>query len=523
MTNLPSLPIGTELVGDYRIERILGAGGFGITYLAREIDVDRLVTIKEYFPTDFASRAKDLGAVPRSSGSGDDYDWGLDRFIDEARTLGKFDHRHIVRLYRYFRSNNTGYMVLHFEEGQSLKSWLRSLGRAPRQKELDRLVDPLLEALSVIHAADFLHRDIAPDNIIVRKDDSPVLIDFGSARGEIAQHTRTISALVKPGYSPYEQYAETGKQQGPWTDIYAFAGTLYHAVTGKRPPDAPSRIIKDELISTKAAAIGAYRPGFLAAIDHGLSLDIDQRPRSIAEWRGELLAPAPASPGWFGRSSKETDDSESQTVLATAAATVPITGNEDAAPPPDAPGKEGQFVDFVDRLKQRNQKRFAKSAEDVADVKNTGEPEPVVGQQPDAVKKSSSRFRLGWGARRKSNALQKTATPDQAKKTDAVDDDGDQAAGKSAEVLPVAVESRTPPRIFKHSRPRPIRSLAGRRWRALAFRLMIGFGLAAGVVAMQDRLPKLEFRSSGTVSSGQEPSSPVTTTPARQRRKITPP
>ena len=130
MSNLLSLPTGTILAGDYRIERVLGAGGFGVTYLAHETDVDRYVTIKEYFPTDFAMRGEDLAAVPRSQG-GDDYTWGLDRFIDEARTLGKFDHHNIVRLYRYFRENGTAYMVLHFEEGQSLKAWLRALGRAP--------------------------------------------------------------------------------------------------------------------------------------------------------------------------------------------------------------------------------------------------------------------------------------------------------------------------------------------------------------------------------------------------------
>ncbi|MEO0811105.1 MAG: serine/threonine-protein kinase, partial [Pseudomonadota bacterium] len=219
----------------------------------------------------------------------EDYQWGLDRFIVEAKALGRFDHHNIVRLYRYFRANETAYMVLHFEEGQSLKEWLKSLGRAPRQQELDQLVSPLLDALEVIHGADFLHRDIAPDNIIVRADHTPVLIDFGSARGEIATHSRTLSALIKPGYSPYEQYAETGKKQGPWTDIYAFAGTLYFAVTGKRPTDAPSRLLKDELQPAEQIAIGAFRKKFLRAIDKGLRLDMDQRPKSIAAWRKNLL------------------------------------------------------------------------------------------------------------------------------------------------------------------------------------------------------------------------------------------
>ena len=161
-------------------------------------------------------------------------------------------------------------MVLHFEEGGSFKAWLKGLKRAPRQTELDKILTPLLDALEMVHAGDFLHRDIAPDNIIIRKDGSPVLIDFGSARGEIASHSKTVSALVKPGYSPYEQYATTSRQQGPWTDIYALGATLYHAVTGKRPPDAPSRMVNDEYVPARAVALSSYRPGFLAAIDKAL-------------------------------------------------------------------------------------------------------------------------------------------------------------------------------------------------------------------------------------------------------------
>jgi serine/threonine protein kinase len=277
MTNLIALKNGTELVGDYRIERVLGAGGFGITYLAEETALDRKVTIKEYFPSDFAARTSTSDAAPRSQDCASDYRWGLDRFIEEAQTLARFSHPNIVRVYRYFKANNTAYMVLHFEEGQSLKAWLKGLGRAPRQKELDAIVAPLLDALELIHKQDFLHRDIAPDNIIIRKDGSPVLIDFGSARGEILAHSKTVSALVKPGYSPYEQYAETSRQQGPWTDIYALGATLYHAVTGKRPADSPSRMVKDELVPARDAALSSYRAGFLKAIDHALALQIEAR------------------------------------------------------------------------------------------------------------------------------------------------------------------------------------------------------------------------------------------------------
>ncbi|MEL6872603.1 MAG: serine/threonine-protein kinase, partial [Pseudomonadota bacterium] len=210
------------LDGEYRIIAVLGSGGFGITYLAEEIKLApaRQVTIKEYFPAEFSVRGTHDAAVPVSTDCATDFHWGLARFIEEAQALARFDHPNINRVYRYFEANQTAYMVLQHEPGVSLRHWLKDLGRSPRQKELDAIVAPLLDALDTVHTADFLHRDIAPDNIIIRPDKSPVLIDFGSARGEVANRSRVLSALVKPGYSPFEQYGETSERQGPWTDIY---------------------------------------------------------------------------------------------------------------------------------------------------------------------------------------------------------------------------------------------------------------------------------------------------------------
>ena len=356
MTDVLALTPGTELVGDFRIDRVLGAGGFGITYLADEIALARSVTIKEYFPSDFAARSKDQGAVPRSSDCAGDYKWGLDRFIEEAQTLARFDHRNICRVYRYFRANNTGYMVLHFEEGSSLKGWLKGLGRAPCQAEIDNIVGPLLDALEVIHKADFLHRDVAPDNIMLRRDGSPVLIDFGSARGDIASHSRAVSALVKPGYSPYEQYAEKSSQQGPWTDIYAFAATIYHAITGQRPPDSPSRIVNDEYVPAKDAVAATYRPRFLAAIDRALSLDIERRPKSIIEWRDDLLAPEPkiAKKSWLTPDQDDKRNAKSKKVPAAARAPMAADAQQSEIPPvPDAPGRMGSMLDYFEGLKKK--------------------------------------------------------------------------------------------------------------------------------------------------------------------------
>ncbi|MFA6141403.1 MAG: serine/threonine-protein kinase, partial [Hyphomicrobium sp.] len=471
MTNLIALPSGTELVGDYRIERVLGAGGFGVTYLADEIALARMVTIKEYFPSDIAARDGGIDAAPRSQDCAGDYRWGLDRFIEEAQTLAKFDHRNIVRVYRYFRANNTGYMVLHFEEGQSLKGWLKGLGRAPRQKELDAIIAPLLDALELIHKSDFLHRDIAPDNIIIRKSGDPVLIDFGSARGEIASHTKTVSALVKPGYSPYEQYAETSRQQGPWSDIYALAGTLYHAITGKRPPDAPSRMVKDELVSAREAALSSYRAGFLKAIDKALSLNVEARPQSIAAWRGDLLAPDPVRASWLTRTTdrrkdrkKEKEEAEAATAIA---ATVPMTPPPTATPPPpDAPGPKGGLLDFLEGLRKKPDSEAAPAA-----------PAP----QPIQIAAAST-----------------PASPAATVKLDAAPAPVFKKKSQSKKPIP---KERALVVVKSPARPRP-RRLKGSRpsLMPIVFKLLVGVGVASAAVAMQDRFPQFESRGSAVTT-----------------------
>ena len=496
MTNLIALPSGTELVGDYRIERVLGAGGFGVTYLADEIALARLVTIKEYFPSDIAARTQGIGAAPRSQDCAGDYRWGLDRFIEEAQTLAKFNHTNIVRVYRYFRANNTGYMVLHFEEGQSLKAWLKGLGRAPRQKELDVIIAPLLDALELIHKSDFLHRDIAPDNIIIRKTGDPVLIDFGSARGEIASHTKTVSALVKPGYSPYEQYAETSRRQGPWTDIYALGATLYHAVTGKRPPDAPSRMVNDEFVSAREAALGSYRAGFLKAIDRALALTIEARPQGIAAWRGDLLSPDPPRPGWLTRALEKKKDEEKELMAAGAgahaAAAVAVL------PPPDVPGPKGRMLDLLDGMRKKTEPVAAPAvAEPQAPpaAKVEAPPAPAPQKKKSAPKKKSARETgphislspAPKGHLPQAAAALKAPAPKAAKNAAPKN-----AVPKGRALVPV--RSNRPPR------PRPLRG-SRRKWVSLTFKLLIGVGVASAAVAMQDRFPRYESRGTSVPSS----------------------
>ncbi|MBN8911402.1 MAG: serine/threonine protein kinase [Rhizobiales bacterium] len=483
MTNLIALKGGTELVGDYRIERVLGAGGFGITYLAEEVALDRSVTIKEYFPSDFAARTSTADAAPRSQECASDYRWGLDRFIEEAQTLARFSHPNIVRVYRYFKANNTAYMVLHFEEGQSLKSWLKGLGRAPRQKELDAIIAPLLDALELIHKQDFLHRDIAPDNIIIRKDGSPVLIDFGSARGEILAHSKTVSALVKPGYSPYEQYAETSRQQGPWTDIYALGATLYHAVAGKRPADSPSRMVKDELIPARDAALSAYRSGFLQAIDHALTLQVEGRPQSIAAWRGALLAPDPAKPGWFAKAQprKSADEPAAPDAPKEKAGKKP-TAATIHPPPPDAPGPKGGMLDFLDGLKK---KPAASPAPQASDANKQPAPAAAAAEAP-----------------RKQAETQKVSKLPEPVKLPRVLRNNKKEPGKELIVLPKKADAKGKEKRKPAVRPRPIKGSRSIGWRPILFKLLVGVGVASAAVAMQERFPKVESRGSGEISAG---------------------
>lgn len=280
-------------LGEYRLESVLGTGGFGITYLARDTHLDKQVAIKEYLPGDLAVRALDGSVVPVSTDHQHDYQWGLERFIQEARTLARFSHPHIVRVNRYFESNGTGYMVMDYEEGESL---IQLLKRAPQppEAELRHILLPLLDGLAAVHAAKFLHRDIKPGNIFIRSNGSPVLLDFGAARANIGG-SQGMTAVLTPGFAPLEQYAVDGKQ-GPWTDLYAMAGVLFRVVTGQNPPDAVTRLQNDTVAQTLAEARGRYSEPMLHAIEWGLKVQPELRPQSVAEWRAAFEAQAQLQP-----------------------------------------------------------------------------------------------------------------------------------------------------------------------------------------------------------------------------------
>lgn len=277
----------------YRIERVLGQGGFGITYLAHDPNLDQHVAIKEYLPMELAVRDGDDSVYPASSANGDRYRWGLDRFIVEARTLAKFKHPAIVRVLSVFEENNTAYMVMEFEQGESLQQVL------DRRKTLDEdelipILAPLLDGLELIHSTGFIHRDIKPANIYIREDGSPVLLDFGSARQALGEQTKSLTSIVSPGYAPFEQYYSKSDRQGPWTDIYSLAATMYRAISGVMPMDAIDRseaILKAErdiFVTAGEIGHGRYSAQFMQALDHALNFSEKKRPQTIGEWRAEL-------------------------------------------------------------------------------------------------------------------------------------------------------------------------------------------------------------------------------------------
>ena len=286
-----ALPQGFRL-GPYHVVRVLGVGGFGVTYLCEHAGLGVQVAVKEYLPNEIAVRYG-TEVHPKSAGDREGFEWGLSRFLDEARTLGRFEHPNVVRVRDCFEANNTAYIVMDYEDGEPLDALLRRHGTLT-EGQLKRVVLPVVDGLRQVHAAGFLHRDIKPSNIFVRRsDESPVLLDFGSARQALGRRSRSVTAIASPGYSPPEQYASHGAQ-GAWTDIYALSALCYRAITGDAPAEAPWR--QSQLLRTRTDPLprlaerraASYSPAFLEAVDWGLRPIETERPQSLEEWLTRL-------------------------------------------------------------------------------------------------------------------------------------------------------------------------------------------------------------------------------------------
>lgn len=298
-----ALPVGTR-IGEFEIVGLIGIGGFGIVYLAHDHSLGREVALKEYMPSSLAARVEGLTVAVKSARLAETFGVGLRSFVNEARLLARFDHAALVKVYRFWEANGTAYMVMPFYQGVTLRQTLQKKPVAPDEKWLRAVIDPLLDALAVLHRENCFHRDIAPDNILLLADGSPVLLDFGAARRVISDRTQALTVILKPGYAPLEQYADTPHvRQGAWTDIYALSAVVYNAITGRPPTPSVGRSINDSLVPLTKKASGRYSPAFLRAIDRGLAVRPEDRPQTVAEFRALMnenptaTAPDPRAAG----------------------------------------------------------------------------------------------------------------------------------------------------------------------------------------------------------------------------------
>ena len=322
-----TLPPGTRL-RNYELISVLGQGAFGITYLARDTLLGRELAIKEYLPSSLAVREGGTTVVPRSTQLAEDFVWGRERFLDEARTLVTLDSvPGVVRVYDYLEANGTAYMVMALARGETLEQRLKREGSLPAPI-IERLLHQLLDGLEQVHATGFLHRDIKPANIILDAKNNPTLIDFGASRASMAGRTTAMTAVFTPRYAAAEQH--TSDEQGPWTDIYGLSVTLYCAVAGRPPPTAVERILNDRYQPLTELRPTDFPHEMLRGIDAGLAVRAADRPQSIAAWRPS-----------FASNQEWPDDATvvDRRLRRTAEPAVPATLLPGSAPSPAAPAR----------------------------------------------------------------------------------------------------------------------------------------------------------------------------------------
>ena len=287
-----ALTPGTRL-GEYELLSLLGVGGFGIVYLAFDHALEREVAIKEYMPASLAGRTETMHVSLRSQSDAESFALGLRSFVNEAKLLARFDHPSLLKVHRFWEANGTAYMAMPVMRGRNVKDIRLEMSGPPDEAWCRRILMPLLGAIEKLHSEGVYHRDIAPDNIQIEPDGSPVLLDFGAARRVLSDKSQALTAILKPAYAPIEQYGEAGAvKQGPWTDIYSLGATLHYMLLGRPPVPATARTVDDEASQLTTANLPGCSETFLRAIDWMLSPRPADRPQSVAELRDVLEARA---------------------------------------------------------------------------------------------------------------------------------------------------------------------------------------------------------------------------------------
>ena len=288
------IPPGSVLQQRFIVGKVLGFGGFGVTYVGWDYLMERKVAIKEYLPSEFATRMPTQQKVTVYSGDKEEqFREGLAKTLEEAKRLAKFEAvPGIVQIYDCFEANDTSYIVMEYLEGISLKEYLEIHGRMTPEQAVPVILQ-VASAMEEVHKTGILHRDIAPDNIYVLNPDEPEklevkLLDFGAARYATTKHSKSLSVIIKPGYAPEEQYRSRG-DQGSWTDVYALAATLYKMLTGVTPEDAMERSVKDEVKKPSKMGIKLPRP-METALMNAMNVKIQDRTQTMEEFSQELMA-----------------------------------------------------------------------------------------------------------------------------------------------------------------------------------------------------------------------------------------
>lgn len=282
-----ALPVNTILNGRYLVGNVLGAGGFGITYMAQDMIENCPVAIKEFMPEGMLSRVAGARTI-QPHVQENIFESCRTRFLEEARLLYCFrNNPNILMVYRLFEENGTAYYAMEYLDGMDLKQWMTSAGGKISWQELYPVICPVMDALSELHKGGIVHRDISPDNIIVCRDRRVKLIDFGAARQHVRQKQMTV--ILKRKYAPIEQYETHGKQ-GPWTDVYALAATMYHCLTGMLPPEATNRVYEDTIMPLESFDV--YVPSYVGkAIYKGLQIRRDARFQTMQEFAQAIKVP----------------------------------------------------------------------------------------------------------------------------------------------------------------------------------------------------------------------------------------